>query len=517
MPYFTRMKARRHLARLDAAFAGMSKEVQAKLRASPSDWRALQETFQGQIVVPTEPEYEADRRGNSLYPDLADPLAIAYCEVESDVADCLAFCEKWDLPFAVRSGGHSTAGFSVSPGLVIDISRMNGVTVDTASLTAVVQAGASLGKVNATIGPYGLHIPGGECDTVCVAGHMQGGGYGFTTRLFGLNLDAVQQVRVMLANQGIVTASRTVNPDLFWAVRGGTGGNFGVLLEVTYRLVKLGTLWGACLAWPATVAPQMLTMLQQGFMRNGAPPQLGYQLAIARYKGATWLFMMLMFNGSREQGMAAVAPLLAANTPTMLYDRMGTYNDHNESLIDAWFTMPPDGTLEVKTCAYIARTLQPSDWQNIINYFDSAPNPFNMIAMEVYGGAVSAVSPDDCAFIHRQVDVDVFIDSFCNPNWSYNGESEARQWLAGLDATLKPYWNGERYQNYPDPTDLNYRAAYWGSSFADLLWVKQKYDPDNRFRYPQSVSPQPGASPSGSAPRFSDRTIVYEPHAPPRH
>jgi hypothetical protein len=322
----------------------------------------------------------------------------------------------------------------------------------------------------------------------------------------------------MLADQSIVTADRTTNADLFWAVRGGTGGNFGVLLEVVYRLADLGDVWGCCVRWSGADAPAVLAALQADFMRSGATARLGYQLAVASVDGSTALMFMGMFAGPREEGLAVLQPLLAIGSPAVTLDRMGRYEELNSALIDGWFTMPPADTLEVKSCAYIARPLTPEEWGAIIDYVGTAPNPYNMIAMEVYGGAVSAVPEDDCAFIHRQVDFDLFIDSFCNPAWNYNDEETAKEWLAGFVATLQPLANGHRYQNYPDRADLDYRWAYWGDAFPTLLQVKAKYDPDGVFTYGQAITAYPedaAVTRSGAAPQFTSRAIVHEPHARP--
>lgn len=484
MPFYPRMQAKRNAARLEAAMANAGGGTTGP---SADQWRALQAKLFGHIVLPGDASYDADRRGNSLFPDLAQPLAIIYCSVELDIAASLLFCKESQIPFAIRSGGHSTAGFSVSAGVVIDMSLINGIVVDSVGKTATVQAGASLGKLNQTLKPYQLHVPGGECDTVGVAGHMQGGGYGFTSRIFGLNLDAVAQVRVMLADMSIVTANRETNSDLFWAIRGGTGGNFGVLLDIVYNLVPLQDVWGVCLKWSQSDAPAVLTTLQQNYMRTGAPSTLGYQCAMGQVNGELCLMMMAMFNGTRADGMQVLQEVMSIGTPTTLVDQVSDYYDLDSELL-SWFVMPPDGTLEVKTCAYIATPLQIADWAKIVAYAATAPNPFNMFAMEIYGGAVSAVPVDDCAFIHRQCDFDLFIDSFLNPNWNYNDEAEAKAWLEGFSALLAPYSNGERYQNYPDVTDTDYRAAYWGDAFPTLLAIKQKYDPTNFFQYAQSIS-----------------------------
>ena len=488
MPFYPRMQAKRNAARLEAAIANMGYSMPGP---SADQWRALQAQLHGHIVVPGDPSYAKDRRGNSLFPDLAQPFAIIYCAVELDILNALQFCRDKSVPFSIRSGGHSTAGYSVSAGIVIDMSLINGIVVDPKGMTATVQAGASLGKLNLTLKPYQLHVPGGECDTVGVAGHMQGGGYGFTSRMFGLNLDAVLEVRVMLADLTIVTANRELHPHLFWAIRGGTGGNFGVLLDIVYNLVPLQDVWGVCLKWSQSDAPAVLSTLQQGYMRTGAPSTLGYQCAVAQVDGASSLMMMAMFNGTRADGMQVLQKVMNVGTPTILVDKVSDYYGLDSDLL-SWFKMPPDGTLEVKTCAYIAQPLQLADWASILAYAATAPNPYNMFAMEIYGGAVSAVPVSDCAFIHRQCDFDLFIDSFLNPNWNYNNEAQAKEWLEGFSQLLAKYSNGQRYQNYPDVTDVDYRSAYWGDAFPKLLGIKQKYDPNNFFQYAQSISPASG-------------------------
>jgi len=229
----------------------------------PSALKKLQGDLQGRIVFPWDADYEKDRRGNSMYPTLSEPAMIVYCEVPADVAECLEAARDLKLPFTLRSGGHSSAGYSVDDGIVIDISLMNGVTIMPDYQSVLVQAGAALGTVYAALDPYGLHVPGGECDTVGVAGHLQGGGYGFTSRTFGLNCDVVQRVWMMLADGRTVMADATQNQDLFWAVRGGTGNNFGVLLQIQYRTARIGDLWGFVLRWPIDDAPSALVELQR--------------------------------------------------------------------------------------------------------------------------------------------------------------------------------------------------------------------------------------------------------------
>ncbi|MBD1911999.1 MULTISPECIES: FAD-binding oxidoreductase [unclassified Leptolyngbya] len=489
-----------------------------RLPFSDEELKAFQQSLQGTIVLPGDPTYPQDRKGHSLVPDLPYPCIIVYCAAESDVAACLALVTKYrdELPFAVRSGGHSNTGYSVVDGMVIDISNLNGVFVSPDRTTAVVQAGATLGLVNAELDLYGLHIPGGECATVGVAGHMQGGGYGFTSRTFGLNCDVVERVRVMLADGKIVVADETQNTDLYWAIRGATGGTLGILLEVEYRTAPLSDLWAFVIEWPIDQAAQVLPELQRNYMQTGLTPKLGYQCAFSRIRGAedcSFLFMG-MYAGPREEGKGLIAPLMTIGTPNLLQEQVARYKNLSDFLLN-WWEIPPDleTVFESKQSNYIARTLEPSEWTEIIDYFKTTPNLYNLCAFEVYGGAAASPQRPN-AFIHRDVDFDFFIDSFFSDKWPKSGQKEAEEWLTGFNALLQKYSNGHKYQNYPNRNNINYRWNYWGDVFNSLLFVKTKYDPTNLFTNEQGLTPYPeGADIQRSEvpSQFSDTKIVYEP------
>ena len=221
------------------------------------------------------------------------------------------------VPVTCRSGGHNTAGYSVlTGGIVIDMSLFHSIRIDPVSRTATVGPAVPFQKLNKALDEYGLHVPGGECEDVNIAGYMQGGGYGFTSRQFGMNCDNVLQFTMMTYDSTgphVVVASPVRNPGLFWAVRGGTGNNFGVLLEVTYQLYPLGQLWGFGIKWVDLAdAPAALLAMQDGYMKYGASPALGHLPVIMVQKGDTEASLGTygLFNGTREEGMAAIQPLL---------------------------------------------------------------------------------------------------------------------------------------------------------------------------------------------------------------
>lgn len=228
----------------------------------------------GRVVLPGSADYdEARQESNPAFQ--AYPLLIIYCECEDDVMLSLAFARTWKAWVAVRCGGHSTAGYSVNQmGVVIDLSDLSGVMIDPGTERVHVLPGTDFDHFNGSMGATGWHVPTGACGNVCVGGFVQGGGYGYTSRAYGIQSDLVESMRVALADGRIVTASATENAELYWAMRGGTGGNFGVLLQVTYRMVRLPSVWAWAISWEAADAADVLVLLQEQFMRTGAPDEL---------------------------------------------------------------------------------------------------------------------------------------------------------------------------------------------------------------------------------------------------
>jgi hypothetical protein len=349
-------------------------------------------------------------------------------------------------------------------------------------------------------------VPGGGCPTVGVAGYMQGGGYGFTSREFGMNCDRVREFRIMLQNGATVTANETKNPDLFWAVRGGTGGNFGVLLDVTYELVALQNMWGFALRWPIEDGAAALEELQANWMGAAGDPRVSYQVAIAntevtslRLSGNS-VVMMGMYDGTRVAGQKAIASLQKVGSPALVYDKASTYDVLNEDLISVLRGVPQEPgwtTYELKRCGYIAASLTPGDWETVLDAYAAAPNQWDIIGIEPYGGAITNPTRPN-AFIHRNVSMDFFIDSFYSTEWTGNGAHRAQRWIDDVMTTMQPYFNGEVYQNYPWRGLADFEKAYWGTGYPRLQKVKLAADKDGFFHFEQGITPAtPGSGDEG--------------------
>jgi len=448
----------------------------------------LESRLSGRVVLPTDPDYnEARQESNPAFQ--AYPQAIAYCVSQADVQLCLVVARALGLWVALRSGGHSTAGYSVNDGLVIDTSELRGVVLDAPNALVHVAAGTDFDSFNAAMDGTGWHVPTGACGSVCVAGFVQGGGYGYTSRAFGIQSDCVESFRIVLADGLVYTASAAENPDLFWALRGGTGGNFGVVLQVTYRMVPLDQVWAFAIAWNKPQAAEVLTMMQADYMKTGAPDALGYMMNLGYVSGQPVYMVQGMYCGTPAVGKAVLAPLLAIPGAQLLVDQVGTYPQMDKYLEDHPYSLPdqlPDNACETKASAYIATPLTPDDWQMLIDYFDTSPNAWSLAYLEPYGGAINRYPVADSAFIHRAADMDIVVDVF----WCDAAERATMEaWLAGFMQLLQPFTNGHVYQNYADSRLTDFRHAYWGEAFDRLLAVKQTVDPQNFFRFQQSISP----------------------------
>jgi len=460
--------------------AGASIDSQFKLPLDELEF--LTNNLVGHVVLPNHPSYQEERK---LFNHRFDPhpSAIVHCLVERDVKLCLDAVRRNKTRFRIRAGGSSFAGYSANDGVVVDVSGLNDVCIDSARLVATVGSGCSLAKLRAVLDDHEMHLPLADAKAVRVGGFMQGGGFGSTSRTFGINSDRVLAVRVMLADRRIVQASETLNHDLWWAVRGGTGGNFGVLLTTSYRLHPAPKPKTWCLGWRLSRdtdldnAVSALMTLQSSFTRSGSPIEMNVSVAVL-YLADTpegpphipCLVMSGTYIGKESAMDALLAPLLAnpgcwPMFQPLLGTRPGQKFDRYSRLVSC--------------------QLRPNDWRSILSHFlAGAPNRLATLQIDVWGGAISSYARDKSAFIHRDAVLNIALTSW----WQDAHEASAsRAFLSSWSHLMTPLWNGHIYQNFPNAEAPDYRWNYWGEAFPALLGVKRKYDPDGLFDFPQAI------------------------------
>lgn len=465
----------------------------------------LMNAVSGPFYMPGDAGYpSATAQSDPLY--VRRPIAVVMCRSVSDVQACVLWCNETGVSASFRSGGHSTAGYSVLDGtLTVDLSLMNAISVRPAARTATVEAGVNFERLNTELDKFNLHVPGGGCGTVCVAGYMQGGGYGFTSRCFGMNCDHVSEVEFVASSGDVQIANAKTNPDLFWAFRGGSGGNFGVVTRITYMLHPLGGIWGFGLTWPLDKAEAALSVMQAEYMRGG-PEEIGYMAFVMprldpktkQYK--LGLFMRGVCIVGRDKGKALLASLEKTGG-TYDLDKMESYAFLNGFLL-ADLEPNIDNIYELKASNYIAKPLYPADWAEVVDIMRNAPKTLaanaNTLVLEPYGGKIDDVNArTDNAFIHRNVDMNMVIDSFFGPAVE---EPDAQAWLQRFRDFLRgPLGrsNGQVYQNYPEADLSGWAEAYFADALPRLKRIKCEADkptaayPKGFFSYPQSIVPDP--------------------------
>jgi FAD/FMN-containing dehydrogenase len=453
----------------------------------------LETAITGKIVYPWSVDYNNDRRDfNDVYP--AYPIMIIYVANYEDIRASLEFARETDIMCAIRSGGHSLAGYSVCDGIVIDISALKSVYVDVGARFAVVEAGNTFGDLNPKFEGYGLHLPGGGCPTVSVAGYMQGGGYGLTSRTFGINSDCVLEITVMLADGKIVVANESQNTDLFWAVRGGTGGNFGVLLQIKYKLFELGLMWGLRITWDfeedCTNGAKALYLIQEKYLKGDNYLNMGIETVLCTEidnEGKNLgrkVYFGAGFIGTELELDDAIASLLEIPGATITLKKQGKYSEVNSWVLEGIPNVPMDVKAYSRSI-YIAKSLSVADYINIMTYFKTSPNDYTMVDMEGYGGVINQYPLGKSAFIHRDVTMDFFCDAFFDE--ATHDQKQNEEWINAFFDFMAQYGNGHSYQNYPNRDQENFKWAYWGPYYNQLVVIKQKYDPNNFFHYQQSI------------------------------
>ena len=470
-------------------------------------WSQLRTHLQGQLVLPTDPGYTVAKQLDLQQFDAVHPQAVAYCAGSADVALSLKFAQDNHLPFAVRSGGHSGGGYSTSTGLVIDVSRLNSISLNGTK----VRVGTGVQGVDAinALAPHGLAIPGGYCPTVAVGGYYQGGGIGLLTRAAGIGSDRITAATVVLANGQTVTASATQNRDLYWAVRGGGGGNFGVVTSYDISTAAVAQVGLVNLVWDWTKAADMLagyarwvvdaprTIGGGAFLQlpEAAPGVPGIPMVFVSSTGTTAelnseVARLISLTGAPvQQTPAAVLPYQAA---MMNFYRCAADNvagcHRADTTPGGLLTRPVFG---LQRSRMFNRLPSRSVWDNAAALFETLRVPGQAHIMEVLplGGAVKDLCRTDTAFVHRDAlfTVNFLTDIETAAAADQPGRAAGQQFVDDGFDIVDPQSAGETYQNFIDPELTDWRQSYYAENFPRLALTKLKYDPHGAFKFAQSI------------------------------
>jgi FAD/FMN-containing dehydrogenase len=470
-----------------------------------ADWAALRRSLSThELSRPGQSSYAHARQLFDPRFDSLRPTGVAFCNGHGDVSACLSFVRRFGLPVRARSGGHSYAGWSsVTGGLVIDVSQTNHFSAGTGNVT--VGAGMDLINLYSALAARGRAMPGGSCPTVGLAGLALGGGVGVLSRQYGLTSDNLESVGIVTADGSFLTCDATHNSDLFWACRGGGGGNFGIVTTFTIRTRELSDLVLFFLSWPWSAAARVVRAWQS--WAPHAPDALWSNMHLsAAFGGSPQISVGGTFIGSTSGAQSQLNQLFArvGSRPTSNFVR-------SETILNAMLVEAGCSELSVQECNtgpagrlprvpsfaksdFFTRELSASGITALLAGIErlgslrGAGGGGGAIAFDAFGGVINTVPADATAFVHRDALFLAQYSTSWNSPGSRSGIAAQHQWLRSYYADLHPHASGQAYQNYVDPDLSNWRQAYYGANYPMLASVKGKYDPTRLFRFPQGIT-----------------------------
>ncbi|MED4003668.1 FAD-binding oxidoreductase [Priestia aryabhattai] len=438
----------------------------------------------GRVIFKGDPGYQQALKNWNPYVDVC-PLVFVFAQNSYDVSNAIKWAQENKVPLRVRSGRHALdKNLSVvSGGIVIDVSDMNRVCLDKKSEMATVQTGIHVGPLVKMLAREGFMAPFGDSPTVGIGGITMGGGFGVVSRSIGLISDNLIALETVDAKGKILQANQSCNKDLFWASRGGGGGNFGYNTEYTFkvhRAPKTATVFNIIWPWE-----QLETVFKA--WQKWAPfvdERLGCILEIySKINGlchAEGIFL-----GSKKELTKLLKPLLNAGTPKQTVIETLSYPDAIDFL-DPDEPIPGRSDQSVKFSSAWGHDLWSEEPISVMKKFleEATGTEANFFFIN-WGGALSRVPSNETAFFWRRP---LFYTEWTA---SWENKSQEASNLSSVEKVrqlMKPYVKGS-YVNVPDQNIEKFGKAYYGSNFAKLREIKAKYDPENLFHFPQSIPP----------------------------
>jgi FAD/FMN-containing dehydrogenase len=451
--------------------------------------RELERRLSGRVIRPRDDEYEQARRVWNASVERR-PALVVRPRAPRDVGEAIQFARTYNLPLAVRGGGHNLTGYgTVDEGLLVEFSDMKGLRVDARRSRAWAEPGLTWGDYGTRVQSGGFMTPAGDTATVGVSGLTLGGGIGWLTRKAGLTIDHLRSVDLVTAEGERIVASADRHPDLFWAVRGG-GGNFGIVTRFQFDLIRLGTIVGGAIFYPAT--PETLrdyvmrateasddvttiAFVMQAPPLPFLPPEVHGSLVLfitACYAGALESADQALAGLRSLAGMTPIADTTAPTAYTSLWDLTKEGAVSRAHVVRSGFLRSfDDATLEA-----------------ILQYCGQPTSPMSVAQLRVMGGAMARVPNHATAFGHRDKP---YMLTIINA-WDAGPESPPEPhiaWAENFWRAVAPRTDGV-YSNFlQEEDDSQIRAAYPAETYARLVEVKQKYDPDNIFKLNVNIRP----------------------------
>jgi FAD/FMN-containing dehydrogenase len=477
-----------------AAAAGLEgRSLARRAFLGSSGPRTLSQAIRGPVIARGAPGFLTAAHVYNVRYDHVLPQAVARPLDTADVQAAVRWAGAHGIAVRARSGGHSYAGYStLTHGVVLDLRNLRGVSFDPRTRTATVGAGAQLIDVYAALFGHGATIPAGTCPSVGVAGVTLGGGIGLAGRAFGLTADNLLAADLVTADGRLHHVDKHTDPGLLWALRGGGGGNFGIVTRFQFRTHRVppAASW-FIVRWPWSQASQAIDAWQR--WAPHAPDQVSSVLHLQVGLGTPAVLAAGQYLGAPSSLPSVLAPVMAVPGASVSSGQKDYLSLQlfwaNCGHVAGCHTVGtrPGGTLPRESFQaksdYVSRPLPAAGRQAMIAAIEQRQlqGGSGALLCDSYGGAINRVAPGATAFVHRRelFSIQYFaIES--NP-------AHPSGWVASAHAAMRPFVSGQAYQNYIDRGLAGWQHAYYGSNYARLLSIRRRVDPHHFFDFPQAI------------------------------
>ncbi len=443
--------------------------------------------IRGEVILPDNESYNESRK---VYNGMIDkrPGMIIKCVDVADVIACVNYGRENNLLVAVRGGGHNGGGLGICDGgMVIDLSGIKFIRVNTDDNTVRVGGGNLWGEVDHATHPFGLAVPAGIISTTGVGGLTLGGGVGHLSRKYGLTIDNLLEADMVLADGSFVTVNASQHNDLYWAIRGG-GGNFGIVTSFKFQAHPVKTVIGGPTLWPVEQTEEIMEWYHDfihkadedlnGFVATMVIPGPPFpdHLHLKKFCGIVWCYV-----GDPAKFDDMFKPVLDkqplfAHVGEMPYPSVQT-------LFDGMF---PAGMQWYWRADFFSE-LGPEARAAHKKFGSTIPTPLSQMHMYPISGAASRPGPSDTPWAYRDAKyAGVFVGVDADPA---NAE-KITAWAKSYQEALHPYSSGGAYTNFMmDEGQERVRDSY-RQNYDRLVEIKTKYDPGNLFRVNQNIKPK---------------------------
>ncbi len=453
---------------------------------NPDKIATFRKQLKGGLVQPSDDNYDEIRR---VYNAMIDkrPGLFAMCENSADVVEAVNFGRTNNVLVAIRGGGHNGGGLGLcDDGLVIDLSGIKFVNVDTANSTVKVGGGNIWNEVDAATHEFGLAIPSGMVSSTGVGGLTLGGGVGYLSRKYGLTIDNLLEAEMVLADGTFVTVNANSYPNLFWAIRGG-GGNFGVVTSFTFQAHPLKKVMAGPTFWPIERVEEIMAWYD-GFIQNGPEELSGFIATMvvpespfpAELHNKKFCAIVWCYTGDAETFDALFKTVLNlkpvfAHVVEMPYPAL-------QSMFDGFF---PKG-MQWYWRADFFNALTPEITAQHLKFGSKIPTPLSQMHLYHISGAASRVGAEETPWAYRNAK---YAGVYVGVSPNAEDADKITEWTKAYQEALHPYSAGGAYSNFMMDEGQDRIKASYKHNYERLVQIKNRYDPNNLFRVNQNIKP----------------------------